>query len=203
VEDKVAEMMKLNQKIGPRQRHWTRKEFYRLLDLGFFNDQRVELIGGKVVLMPAQKNFHAISIKLTEDALNAVFGPNYWVRVQMSLDLKPHSVPDPDLAVISGSVRTHDPQHNPRSALLVVEVSETTLRYDQHWKMSLYARAGIEDYWIVNLVDQIVEVHRRPIANPKMPFRFEYADIKLLSPNEHVTPLAAPHARIAIVDLLP
>ena len=101
--------MSVGQQAGPRRRRWTRKEFYKLLDLGFFNEQRVELIGGEILVMPPQKNYHAMGIKLTEDALNAACGPNYWVRVQMTLDLRPHSVVDPDLAVIAGAIRTHDP----------------------------------------------------------------------------------------------
>src|SRR5438270_803743 len=94
------------QRAGVRRRLWTAKEMYRLLDLGFFNGQRVELIEGEIFVMASQKNFHAMGITLTEDALRAAFGPGYWVRVQMSLDLTPHSVPDPDLAVVAGNIRT-------------------------------------------------------------------------------------------------
>lgn len=73
----------------PKQRRWTREEFYKLLDLGFFLEQRVELIEGEIVQMPAQKNLHAIGISLADHTLQAAFGPGYWVRVQMSLDLTP------------------------------------------------------------------------------------------------------------------
>src|SRR5262245_51116928 len=121
-------MKVLRRRTGVRRRRWTAEEFYRLLDLGFFNGQRVELIEGEIILMPAQKNYHAMWIKLVEDSLIPVFGPGHWVRVQMSLDLTPYSVPDPDVAVVSGGVRSHDPAHNPTTALLVVEVSDTTLR---------------------------------------------------------------------------
>src|SRR5262249_23613090 len=130
--------MAIGQQTGPRRRRWTRKEFYRLLDLNFFREQRVELIEGEIVLMPAQNDYHAISISLTEDALRAAFGPDHWVRVQMSLDLSPLSVVDPDLAVIEGTPRDHVTPDNPTTALLIVEVSETTLRYDRRRKASLY-----------------------------------------------------------------
>ena len=89
----------------PKTRRWTREEFYRLLDLGFFLEQRVELIEGEIVEMAAQKNLHAAGISLGEDALRIAFGPNFWTRVQMTLDLTPHSAPDPDLAVIPGAAR--------------------------------------------------------------------------------------------------
>src|SRR4051794_14423293 len=88
----------------PRLRVWSAAELYRLLDLGFFTNQRVELIEGEILEMAAQSNHHAQSIALTSDALSTAFGRNFWVRVQMSLDLSPYSVPDPDIAVIGGSV---------------------------------------------------------------------------------------------------
>src|SRR5262245_12061463 len=127
--------MAVGQQTGPRRRRWTRKEFYRLLDLGFFYDQRVELIGGEIIVMPSQKNFHALGIGLTEDALVAAFGSGFWVRVQASLDLSPSSVPDPDLAVVPGSKRSRKgDKDNPTTALLIVEVSDTTLRLDRRRK---------------------------------------------------------------------
>src|SRR5215469_10474796 len=91
----------------PRLHRWTREQYYQMLDLGWFQDQRVELIDGEVIDMPPQKNFHALSIKLTDTVLNSTFGSSYWVRVQMTLDLSPLSSPDPDLAVVAGSPRSH------------------------------------------------------------------------------------------------
>lgn len=190
--------------IEERQtRPWTREEYYRLADLGFFLEQRVELIAGEIVQMPPQKNWHALGITLTEDALRTAFGPGYWIRVQMSLDLTPHSVPDPDLAVIAGSPRTHARANNPTTALLLVEVSDSTLAYDRRTKGSLYAGAGIADYWILNLVDRRLEVYRHPQPDSKARFGFCYTDEINLGPIDEVSPLALPQARIKIVDLLP
>jgi Uma2 family endonuclease len=195
--------MAVKQHAGPKRRLWTLKEYYRLYDLGFFHGQRVELIEGVIVQMPAQKNFHALSIKLTGDALELAFGPGYWVRIQASLDLSPLSVPDPDLAVVKGKPRDHKTPDSPTTALLLVEVSETTLRFDRTIKSSLYARSGIADYWIVNLVDQQLEVHRNPVPDSSQRFGFGYADVSVLTATDYVTPLAAPQARIAVADLLP
>ena len=66
----------------PHIRKWTRAEYYRMADLGWFDNQRVELIEGTVVQMPPQKNFHGIGIGLAEQAAEAAFGPRYWVRTQ-------------------------------------------------------------------------------------------------------------------------
>ena len=185
-----------------KPRPWTAEEFYRLLDLGFFQDQRVELIGGVILQMAAQKNFHAAGISLTEHALAAVFGPAYWVRVQATLDLSPLSIPDPDLAVIVGSPRTPSAQ-NPRSALLVVEVSDTTLSNDRGSEASLYAASAIADYWIVNLVNRQVEVYRNPVTDTREPFGWRYDAVQFFGPGEFVTPLAAPQSKVAVDDLLP
>src|SRR5947209_3507639 len=87
----------------PTPLKWTADDYYRLCEAEWFLGRRVQLIGGEIIEMPAQKNFHGVGIGLTQKALEAVFGPNFWVRVQMSLDLSPHSVPDPDLAVVPGT----------------------------------------------------------------------------------------------------
>jgi Uma2 family endonuclease len=121
----------------------------------------------------------------------------------MSLDLSPHSVPDPDLAVVPGTPRSYMTASNPTTALLIVEVSESTLPYDRRAKASLYAAAGIADYWIVNLVQRQLEVHRDPVADTAQPYGFRYASRSILDPADVVAPLAAPQARITVADLLP
>src|SRR6266852_59802 len=183
---------------GPKRRRWTRKEFYKLLDLGFFRRERLELIEGEIVVMPAQKNLHLLSIKLTEDALNAVFGTGYWVRVQGSLDLTPYSVVDPDLAVVQGNPRDFSTESNPTTALLIVEVSQTTLRFDRGRKASLYARAGIADYWVINLADRCLEIRRNPVPDNSQHYGYGYASLTTLAATDYATPLAAPQARILV-----
>jgi Uma2 family endonuclease len=183
-------------------RPWTADEFYRLLDLGFFQGQRVELIEGIILQMAAQKNFHLAAITKTEYALAPVFGSGYWIRAQGSLDLSPLSVPDPDIAVIKGSPFTPTLQ-NPKSALLVVEVSDTTLASDQGNKGSLYSASGIADYWIINLVDRQVEVYRNPVPDASEVFGWRYDHVQFFGPGEFVVPLAAPQSKVAVDDLLP
>jgi Uma2 family endonuclease len=183
--------------MNPRTRQFTAAEFWRMYDLGFFNDQRVELIGGEIVTKLTQSNWHAIGLDLMRDALAGVFGPNYWVRVQNSLDLSPLSVPDPDIAVTIGSARQQRGQRaNPTSALLVVEVSDTTLATDRERKASLYAASGIADYWILNIADN-------PRPDATQDFGFGYASLTTLTAVDFATPLAAPNARISVADLLP
>jgi Uma2 family endonuclease len=193
--------MRVAQRQGVRSVRWTAKRFWRLVGQNFFVGRRVELIEGVLFEMAAQNNPHAQSVELTRDALTRAFGPNYWVRAQMSLDLTPHSVPDPDLAVVQGTVR--GTASTPTTALLIVEVSETTLWHDRHLKGGVYARVGIPDYWIVNLRRRRLEVWRNPVPDPAARFGHRYADRTFLSPTDAISPLALPQARVAVADLLP
>jgi Uma2 family endonuclease len=187
----------------PRPYRWTKDEYYRMVDAGLFLERRVELIDGEVVEMPAQFNVHAAAVTLTEDALKRAFGPKYWVRVQMTLDLSPHSVPDPDIAVILGSPKGVTGRANPSSALLVVEVSESTLSYDRNVKAGIYAAAGIADYWIVNLVQKQLEVFRRPAPAAAAKLGWQYAPKKIYDPGDSVAPLAARKSPVAVADFFP
>jgi Uma2 family endonuclease len=190
------------QDIAPKPVRWTREQYIEMSELGFFIGRRVELIGGEILEMAAQHDIHLASIDLTRNALQVAFGAGYWVRAQGSLDLSPHGIPDPDIAVILGS--PHGAGHTiPTSALLVVEVSNRTLSYDRIAKTSLYAAGSIADYWIVNLVDRQLEVHRNPVADPSKLFGFGYSSRTILDPSDAIAPLAAPHTPVAVTSLLP
>jgi Uma2 family endonuclease len=186
----------------PRPHRWTREEFLQMIDLGWFQDKRVELIGGEVIEMVAQLDLHLAGITATEDALRLAFGSGYWIRVQGSLDLSPHGIPRPDLAVVPGSHRGAG-RTIAKSALLVVEVSDTTLAEDRYHKAPLYAAGGITDYWIVNLVQRQLEVYRDPVADSTQLFGYRYTSRTILDPPDKVSPLAAPQASITVADLLP
>jgi hypothetical protein len=103
--------------------------------------------------------------------------------------------------VVSGSPR--DYKDHPTSALLVVEISDATLLFDRTRKAALYAAANVGDYWIVNLVDRCVEVHRKPMRDAADRRRFRYGEIRTITVGESITPLAAPKAKIAVGELLP
>jgi Uma2 family endonuclease len=187
----------------PRPYRWSREQYYQACEAGFFLESHVQLIDGEIIEMPVRENAHALGITFTEDALRLAFGPQVWVRVQMSMDLSPRSVPDPDLAVIAGSPRSHVGAQNPTTALLVVEVADTTLSYDRNHKACLYAASGIPEYWILNLVDRQLEVYRDSVPDSSRPFGFRNSQRTDHGPGDHVSPLAQPISQIAIVDLLP
>jgi Uma2 family endonuclease len=123
------------------------------------------------------------------------------MRVSLPLDLGRHSQPEPDFAILPGHAR--DAMPHPRIASLVIEISDATLRKDRVIKAHTYAQAGIADYWIVNLNDRQVEVHRDPGPNPGRKGRFLYRSVTIIPADGHVSPLAKPESRIAVAEMLP
>jgi len=188
--------------FSPR-RLFTREEFQRAGEAGLFRpDERLELIAGEVVRkMTLQQSRHASGVYLVQEALRRVFGPGFLVRVQLPLALLEDSEPEPDVAVVAGEPRAFVSAH-PTSALLVVEVSDTTLAFDRATKGGLYARAQVQEYWIVNLRDQVLEVHREPAPMAEQPVGHQYRSVVRLTDADEITPLAA-SASIPVADLLP
>lgn len=177
-------------------RRWTWREYERLLEVGMIGpEERTELIDGVIYRMTPQRSRGAVAIHLIEDALEGAFGAGIHVRLQLPLTLGEHSEPEPDIAVVAGAIRDYV-EHHPTMALLVVEVSDTTLSFDRRVKGSLYGRHGIPEYWIVNVQRSQVEVHRDPSPNG-------YKSVTILKRGDTVTPLARPEASITVTDLLP
>lgn len=182
-------------------KRWTRHEYDRMAELGMFSaEDRLQLIEGDILTMTPQNSPHAATIGKTQRALERLFGPNVWVRVQMPLIIDPDSEPEPDLAVVPGAPADYRDEH-PRTALLVVEVSDSTLPLDRDRKRALYARAGIPEYWIVNLVERCLEIYRDPIRSLDQAVRYQVS--RKAAPTETVSPLSIPSVTIAVADLLP
>lgn len=190
-------------RVQAPHRLWAREEYYRMAEVGLLApDERVELIGGEIIAMTPQDSRHATAVLLVEEALRHAFGAGYTVRVQLPLDLGRYSQPAPNVAVVRGSPRDYRDAH-PTTAVLVVEVAGASLAYDRHDKAGLYASAGIEEYWIVNLLEGCLEVFRQPVALPARPFGHGYGQQRRCGPADSVAPLAAPHALLRVADLLP
>lgn len=176
---------------------YTTAQYWQMHDLGFFDGVRHEFIGGEVIEMPAQSNEHYGTIEEVRDVMTALFGPNYWVRMQATLDLSPHSLPDPDVAVVAGPP-DRKAKTNPTTALLVIEVSNSRLWSDRTIKASLYAAAGIKDYWIVNIPDRQLEIRRDPQPDATQEFGFGYASLTTHKPGATVSPLALPGSTVRV-----
>ncbi len=188
---------------APHPRLWTREEYYKMAEAGVFQPgERVELIGGRIVAMSPQNSPHFTAIRLAEDVLRTIFGTGHEVRVQGPLDLSPSSQPEPDIAVVRGRARDYASAH-PTTALLVVEISESTLSFDRGEKASLYASAGIPEYWVVNLLDRRLEVHRDPVPMPGQLYGYGYQTCTHYFAADGAAPLAAPQGTVKVADLLP
>jgi Uma2 family endonuclease len=186
----------------PRPRLWTKEEYYRMGELGWFNGQKAELLEGEIVVTSPQGPVHYSSLERVARVLSVLLPAQYAVRRQGPLDLGLHTEPEPDVAVVPAQPDDHASAH-PQNAVLVVEVSDSTLASDRSRKGSLYARAGIADYWIVNLVDGQLEDYRNPRPNPAQRYGHEYADRTILTRADTVSPLCEPSVVIAVADLVP
>jgi Uma2 family endonuclease len=186
----------------PNLRRWTLDEFQQMGEMGFFTDERVELIDGEIIEMPPQKDVHAIVVSLVDKTFSKALPSGFWVRSQLPLHLGDASEPEPDLSIVKGNPRDYLGKGHPKSALLVAEVSDSTLQFDRTIKASLYAAAGIGDYWIVNLNDRCVEVCRDPIVDSSAKFGFSYSSRTVHRAQETIKSLLVP-GEIAIADILP
>jgi Uma2 family endonuclease len=187
-----------------RTRRWTRIEYDKLIEEGVFQPaERLELLAGQLVVREPQGTPHATGIRLVTRALRGVFAEDRWiVDMQLPVALDEESEPEPDVTVTAGDPRDYLPSH-PSRPVLVVEVAETSLALDREEKGSLYARARVPEYWILNLRDRLLEVYREPHPDTSALHGWVYRSRKNLAAGEHVTPLAAPTARIAVAELLP
>ena len=186
-----------------KTRRFSRAEYERLIDLGVFQPgEPIELIGGELMVAEPQGVAHYTAIVKTARALEAAFGPEWHARTQGPIGLDDDSEPEPDVAVVPGSPEDYSRAH-PSRPVLTVEVAESSLAIDRQRKGSLYARAGLGDYWILNLVDRVLEVYREPVPDPAAPFGWSYARREVFDAAARVTPLAAPESSILVSRLLP
>jgi Uma2 family endonuclease len=183
-------------------KRWKRAQYDRCVELGAFDNDPVELIDGQLVVAEPKGTYHTSALSMAEYALRAVLPAGWIVRTQAPLSLDDESEPEPDLAVVPG--RPADYRHaHPARPMLVIEVAESSLAFDREHKGSLYARAEIQDYWIVDLVDRVLEIYRDPGPDVSAIYGWRYRSITTLAPPDVVVPLAFPEARVALADLLP
>jgi Uma2 family endonuclease len=188
---------------GAQPRRWTRAEYDRLIERGIFQpEDPIELIGGELMVAEPQSSEHYTAIQKAARAMEAAFGAGWVVRSQGPIALDDESEPEPDVAVVPGSLDDYRDAH-PSRPVLALEVALSQLPTDRGRKGSLYARAGLGDYWVLNLVDRVLEVYREPAVDDAAPFGWSYARREVIAPAGRVAPLAAPGATVAVADLLP
>jgi Uma2 family endonuclease len=179
--------------IGDRLRRITVDEYHRMIEAGILGeDEHVQLLSGALVAMTPQGSAHAVVVQRLTTALARAVGDDLAVRPQLPLTLPDDSEPEPDVAVVRAADATlHGP--HPSRALLVVEVAGDSLRLDRQTKAALYARAGIPEYWVVNLLESVVEVHREPD-----PQAGAYRSRTVVGAGEVLAPRSVPGLEIAV-----
>jgi Uma2 family endonuclease len=176
---------------------WTRASFHHATERGAFPDgARIELIFGNLYTQPPMNRPHAISVSKSEKALTLAFGADYSVFSQLPVALSTDGEPMPDMVVVSGKPDDYADHPTESDVLLIMEISDSTLAFDQGTKSELYAEAGIAEYWILNVRERTLEVRRDPRGT-------RYLSSRLYEETESVTPLAKLVATVAVADLLP
>lgn len=174
-------------------------EFIRAVEFGVFGTKvELELIEGELIEKVGENAPHASAIRLSRAALElAFFGSTAFVSEQHPIVLETTSMPEPDIAIVRGTLRDFDDRHpGPADILLLLEVSNTTLAYDRAEKGLFYARMGIAEYWILNLVQRQLEVYSRPQNG-------QYYSMRIYGEADSVSPICLPGASLSVSDMLP
>jgi Uma2 family endonuclease len=181
---------------------WTIAAYRKLALTGLFDGLKTMLLHGEVYVMPMPDLPHDVSLGLVDDWLRSVFATNNHVRTQMGFDVGTDNDPGPDIAVVSG-IRRDYTGHPPTTALLVVEVAFSSLSVDMTEKAELYATAGVQDYWVIDIEHRQLHMFRDPQSLAVGLGATAYRTHLTLAPADRVSPLAAPTASILVSDLLP
>ncbi len=184
--------------VNVEAHRWTRQEYDRLVERGLLPaGKRVELVEGIIYDLTPQNSLHATGYRKVQQALGTAFPltSGFEIRGQLPLALSEDSEPEPDIAVVLGCIDDFLESH-PTTALLVVEVADSSLLHDRKKKIPLYARSGIQEAWLLNLVRRVLEVYRDPRDGA-------YQTRTILRAGDCVSPLGQPEAVLAVSDLLP
>lgn len=192
--------------LNVRPRRFLREEYYRLAESGILAPhERVELIDGTIVPMSPQNLPHSTSVRLTNMVLTRLFRDTHVVSCRAPLSLGDDCEPEPDFALITPAHMQECLRQGsqPTRPDLVIEISDHSLRYDRTEKASLYARAGIPEYWVLDLPSRRLEIRRDPGPESDAIFGHAYRLLKVVHEGELVAPAFAPDCGLSITDLLP
>ena len=181
----------------PQCKRWTRAEYESLFSSGVLHDQSLELIEGELISKMGKNQPHVNSVTILLAWLMQVFGPRC-VYQEAPIEVAPsdssRNVPQPDLAVLNRDLSAFRAARPcPEDLHLAIEVSDTSLGFDLRTKAALYARAGIADYWVLDLTGRRMIVHRNPRDG-------QYLSVVAYAADERVAPLAAPDSSLLVSD---
>jgi Uma2 family endonuclease len=176
----------------------TVEQYFALVDQGLLEpDDHVELLEGVVVAMAPEGLWHANGVRWVFDALRAAVGTRAYVDQQHSFIAGPMSVPEPDVTVLPGR-RDDYLTHHPETALLIAEISDSSLTQDRLTKAGIYAAQGIPEYWIVARRGDYVQISTNPVPPER-----RYATVRVARRGETIVLAELPDVTVAVDDLLP
>lgn len=180
-------------------KQWTVEDYHRMAELGLLDPrERTELLAGQITLMAAKGTPHVTTLRLLAAQLDSILANEpVFISTQDPIQLDDRSEPEPDLALIQGTVLDYADQHpRPKQVALVVEVADSTLSHDCEIKDKLYAQAGIADYWVVDLPHRQLHIFRDPTLAG-------YTRHLILTEPNAVAPLAFPDCCLELTAILP
>lgn len=179
-------------------RLWTVEEYHRMAEAGIFHpEERVELIGGQIIRMIAKGTAHSSAVGRIDNLLQNRLAQQAWIRKEDPIQLDDFSEPEPDIAVVRLDPLDYADHHpTPAEIYLIIEVSDTTFKYDRETKAKAYAKSGIADYWVLDVNERKLHVFREPTQDG-------YQNEVIFSEESSVLPLQFPNFAIALQEILP
>jgi Uma2 family endonuclease len=178
---------------------WTVQEYHRMAELGILAaNERTELIAGQITIMVAKGTPHVLTLRILTNEIEALLDNQpVFISTQDPIYIDNSSEPEPDLAIVKGTAFDYVDQHpQPNDIYLIVEVADSTLKYDCEVKDKLYARANITDYWVIDIPHRQVHIFRDPTSTG-------YTSHLILTEPQTVSPLAFPGIKLSIASILP
>ncbi|MEA5617136.1 Uma2 family endonuclease [Cronbergia sp. UHCC 0137] len=179
-------------------KRFTTDEYHKLTELGFFHeDDHIQLINGEIIEMAAKGRLHETCLRNLLRQLPKLLEDRATLQSQAPITIPPNSEPEPDFAILKNRNDDYLSSHPQGSEiLLVIEVADSSIDYDQKVKIPLYAQAGISDYWIFNLFDNYLECYSNPYQNHQN--KYVYLNKRIILPNQIIS---LPHFPDLTLDL--
>ncbi len=173
--------------IAATRKKFTVEEYHRLVDVGFFTEnERIELIRGEIIEMSPKRTPHSVCNSCLWRELYDLIGRQAIIRIQEPIIISSTSEPEPDIVIAKKKDDDYLSSHPvPEDIILIIEIADSSLQFDQETKLSLYAEAGINHYWICNLVDNNLEVYQNSFKSDKV--NYNYRSKQIFLPDETVS----------------
>lgn len=177
-------------------RLWTVADYHRMAETGILDeDERVELLEGKIIWMSAKGTAHCSAMRRIDKLLHNCLGNQASISIQEPIKLNQRSEPEPDIAVVKIDPLDYADHHpTPSEVYLIIEVADSSLKFDCETKAKAYAQAGIADYWVLDVVARQLYVFREPNEEG-------YQSKVILGENEMISPLQFAEKQIFVVDI--